>query len=143
MVCGLLLVTLSASACDMAEQSAGGYENASLTHAYQHWSQGDDSAIPFVFLDVRTATEYRDGHVPGAINIPVQSLSSRLDEIPKGKRLYVYCESGVRSTKASKYLAKSGFTQVENVKASMSGWRKAAYPIEFHKSQIQEAHEHL
>ncbi|MDX8387817.1 MAG: rhodanese-like domain-containing protein [Ghiorsea sp.] len=125
----LLLLPIWATACDM-NQTPGGYENASIEHVYQHWSQGEKSPIPFVFLDVRTPSEYAGGHIPGAINISIQELADRLDEVPKDKRLYVYCESGSRSTRASKLLAQSGFTQVENFKASMRGWRGAHYPIE-------------
>ena len=127
---GLLLLAISVSACDRAGKTAGGYENTSILHAYQHWSQGDESPVPFVFLDVRTRMEFDEGHVPGALHIPIQTLANRLQEVPQDKRLYVYCESGVRSTNAATYLADQGFTQVENVKASMRGWRNAGYPIE-------------
>lgn len=125
----LLLLPIWATACDM-NQTPDGYENASIEHVHQHWSQGEKAAIPFTFLDVRTPGEYAEGHIPGAINIPLQSLAGRLNEVPKDKRLYVYCRSGNRSTKASKLLAQSGFTQVENFKASMNGWYSANYPIE-------------
>lgn len=125
-----LLLSITVSACELSEKTADGYENSSLEHAYQHWKQGKHSAIPFVFLDVRTEGEFADGHVPGAINIPVQVLADRLAEVPKNKRIYVYCRSGKRSTAASKILAQAGFTQVENVKASMNGWSAANYPIE-------------
>ncbi|MDX8382927.1 MAG: rhodanese-like domain-containing protein [Ghiorsea sp.] len=130
MVLSSFLLAASLSACEMSEKTADGYENSSIQHAYQHWAQGEKSGIPFVFLDVRTQGEYDAGHVPGALHIPIQSLAMRLNEVPKDKRLYVYCESGVRSTKASKLLAAHGFSQVENVKASMAGWRNAGYPIE-------------
>jgi rhodanese-related sulfurtransferase len=76
-------------------------------------------------LDVRTPGEYSGGHVPNAKNIPVQVLASRLAEVPKDKAVYVYCESGVRSTKAAKLLVDAGYTNVINMKASMRGWRGA------------------
>ena len=127
---GALLISASATACELSPKTAEGYENASLEHAYQHWKQGDKSPVPFVFLDVRTEGEFADGHIPGAMNIPVQVLADRLSEVPKNKRVYVYCRSGKRSTAASGILAKAGFTQIENVKASMNGWSAAHYPIE-------------
>ncbi|MDX8396951.1 MAG: rhodanese-like domain-containing protein [Mariprofundaceae bacterium] len=126
----MLGLPLAVTACGVGEQSADGYENASIEHAYAHWKQGAQSPIPFSFLDVRTAKEYAQGHVPGAINIPVQELAERLNEVPKDKRVYVYCESGVRAGHASKLLVKSGITNIENVPASMKGWREAGYPIE-------------
>jgi len=126
----MLGLPLAVTACGVGEQSADGYENTPIEHAYAHWKQGTQSPIPFAFLDVRTPKEYAEGHVPGAINIPVQELSKRLNEVPKDKRVYVYCESGVRAGRASKMLVKSGITNIENVPASMKGWREAGYPIE-------------
>jgi len=125
----LLLLPFGAWACGMNE-NADGYEDASTEHVYQHWSQGAESSVPFVFLDVRTAEEYKDGHIPGAINISVQTLADHLAELPKDKRLYVYCRSGNRSTIASKLLADAGFKNVENFKGSMRAWTAAKYPIE-------------
>ena len=125
----ILLVPIWATACDM-NATPDGYENASIEHVHAHWSQGAESNIPFTFLDVRSPGEYAGGHIPGAINIPLQELADRLSEVPKDKRLYVYCESGNRSTRASKLLAQSGFDKIENFKASMRGWRNAQYPIE-------------
>jgi len=124
-----MLLPMTSWACGMNE-NADGYEDASIEHVYQHWSQGTKSPVPFVFLDVRTAEEYSDGHIPGAMNISVQTLADRLSEVPKDKRLYVYCRSGNRSTAASKLLADAGFKNVENFKGSMRAWTAAKYPID-------------
>ena len=118
-----------AFACDMNPKTDG-YENANISHVYQHWSQADKSPMPFLFLDVRTPEEFGAGHIPGAINISLQTLPERLNELPKDKQLYVYCRSGNRSTKASKLLADAGFKHVENFKDSMNGWLAAKYPVE-------------
>ena len=70
-------------------------------------------------LDVRTAGEYQRGHVAAAINIPVQELESRLDELKDKKRaLVVYCASGMRSASAAKILTAAGFMDVTNA----GGW---------------------
>lgn len=128
----MIAIWLAASlltACEQEQASADkGYQTASVQEAHQAWLQKDNDS--FVFLDVRTPREYADGHIPDAVNIPVQSLSEHLKDIPQGKKLYVYCESGVRASKASKLLVTSGFKQVYNFKASMRGWRNASYPIE-------------
>jgi len=126
----MFVMPLWATACDVSNTTADGYENISLEHGYQRWSQQQAGDTSSVFLDVRTLGEYQNGHVPHALHIPVQVLASRLNEVPKDKKIYVYCESGVRSTKASKILAKAGFTRIENMRASMRGWRNADYPIE-------------
>lgn len=125
----LLMFSTQSMACGMGEVTAEGYENTSITHAYQHWSQGKHTQIPFVFVDVRTPKEYKAGHIPGAINIPVSDIAMRMNELPKNKQLYVYCHSGVRAAKASALLAKAGF-HVENMPESMEGWKAAGYPVE-------------
>jgi rhodanese-related sulfurtransferase len=130
MIAMLLLLPWGVQACGMGEVTPEGYENASIEHAHQHWQQGDKSAIPFQFLDVRTVKEYQAGHVPGAINIPVQELALRIKEVPTDKRLYVYCEAGVRSAKAAKLLATSGYTNIENISDGMRGWRDHDFPQE-------------
>lgn len=66
-------------------------------------------------IDVRTPDEYEDGHYPGAKNIPVNLLPTRLDEIgPKDKPIIVYCASGSRSAVAQAMLKAKGFTDVTN-----------------------------
>ena len=67
-------------------------------------------------LDVRTSQEYQEGHIPGSINIPLQSLSTA-DQIPAGKDtlLFVYCYSGARSAQAVRLLAGMGYTNTKNI----------------------------
>ena len=63
-------------------------------------------------LDVRTASEYATGHVPGSLNIPHTQLRSRLDEVRKaaaGRPIAVMCQSGVRSYIAHRVLVAAGF----------------------------------
>ncbi len=60
-------------------------------------------------LDVRTKREYGQGHLDGFRNIPVDELRDRLDEIEKDKRVYVICQSGLRSYIASRILEGNGF----------------------------------
>ena len=60
-------------------------------------------------LDTRTVKEFGHGHVPGFINIPVDELRERLEEIPKDKPVYVICQSGLRSYIAARILEGSGY----------------------------------
>lgn len=60
-------------------------------------------------LDARTAGEYRRGHVEGFVNIPVDELRERMDEIEKDKPVYTICQSGLRSYIASRILAGNGY----------------------------------
>ena len=61
-----------------------------------------------VLLDVREADEFRTGHIPGAVNVPL----SRIDaiDVPKDRPLYVYCLRGTRSRKAVNILKQMGYT---------------------------------
>ena len=74
-----------------------------------------------LLVDVRSAGEYESGHIEGAVNFPLQTLSGRLEEL--GKRstpLIVYCRSGTRSSLARSVLQKAGFTEVHDLGAM---WR--------------------
>jgi phage shock protein E len=123
-----LFVAVNVSACGMGEQ-ANGYENSNVQHAHTHWQAGDSSPIPFMFLDVRTPDEYNDGHIQGAVLIPVQELEKHLAEVPKDKRVYVYCHSGRRSVTASNILVEGGFSNIENIEGGIVAWKKAGYPV--------------
>ncbi|HVJ82115.1 MAG TPA: rhodanese-like domain-containing protein, partial [Planctomycetia bacterium] len=62
-----------------------------------------------LLLDVRTPTEYSAGAIPYAINIPVDELRDRLDELPKDKPIVAYCQVGQRGYLATRILGQSGF----------------------------------
>lgn len=82
-----------------------------------------------VILDVRTASEYEDGHIEGAVNIPVQELSSHLDELSDEDELLVYCRTGNRSAQAVDILQDVGFTKIYHMNAGITGWIEAGYPV--------------
>lgn len=124
----MIFFALNASACGMGEHE-GGYENSDVKHAHAHWKAGVTSPIPFLFLDVRTPGEYSEGHIQGSVLIPVQELAGRLSKVPKDKRVYVYCLTGIRSVKASNMLVAAGFTNIENVEGGIDAWKAAGFPI--------------
>lgn len=66
-------------------------------------------------LDVRNRSETAVGAVPGALNIPLGRLQSRMDEVPRDKALVVHCASGVRSTIAISILRRNGFRRLSNL----------------------------
>jgi phage shock protein E len=79
-------------------------------------------------VDVRTPEEYAQKHIDGAINIPIDELEFRFDELlPKNLPLVVYCASGVRAAYAAKLLKAAGFTDVYNLGA-MSRWNEKKAP---------------
>lgn len=66
-------------------------------------------------LDVRTTEEYDDDHYPGAINVPLDQLMLRMDEVgPHERSVVVYCLSGARSSYATRMLKASGYVDVVN-----------------------------
>lgn len=83
-----------------------------------------------VVLDVREPVEYAGGHVPGAWNLPQADIQTRIDEIPRGGRLIVVCETGVRSQGAARYLAGHGFDGVADLIGGTDAWRRAGEPLD-------------
>ena len=69
-----------------------------------------------VLLDVRSPQEYREGHIPGSKNVPLQQLD-KVEEVTENKDtvLYVYCRSGARSRQAVSLLQAMGYTNVHNI----------------------------
>jgi NADPH-dependent 2,4-dienoyl-CoA reductase/sulfur reductase-like enzyme/rhodanese-related sulfurtransferase len=65
-----------------------------------------------LLLDVRTPQEYAAGHLPGAVNVPVDELRSRLDELPRDRRIATYCQVGQRGYLATRILLQTGFDAV-------------------------------
>ncbi|MBL9001989.1 MAG: MBL fold metallo-hydrolase [Phycisphaerae bacterium] len=83
-------------------------------------------------LDVRRATEFREGHIPGATNIAHTRLLSRLAEVPKDRHILVNCRSGGRSSRACSLLQKHGY-ECTNLAGGMLAWELAAqnrHPVE-------------
>ena len=68
-----------------------------------------------VLLDVRNLNEHETSHVRGAVNIPVDELRFRLDEVPRGRPIIVHCRSGFRSHLALRILKEKGWTDVRNL----------------------------
>ena len=66
-------------------------------------------------LDVREEYEYQDGHIKGAVNLPLREILEKRDTLPKDKDIYVYCRSGHRSADAVNFLKSLGFEKVHNI----------------------------
>ncbi len=79
----------------------------------KQWYYEDDETLPrdgsVTLLDTRTPMEYNKGHAAGFINIPVDELRERIDELDRSKPVYVICQSGLRSYIASRILVGNGF----------------------------------
>ncbi len=83
-----------------------------------------------VVLDVREPFEFAEGHIPGVKLIPVDEVSSRLNEIPKDKTVVVTCRSGNRSDQVTAYLQSRGYTRVHNMVGGILAWQRAGFKVE-------------
>jgi hydroxyacylglutathione hydrolase len=82
-------------------------------------------------LDVRSLEELeKDGMVPGAHHIHVTQVQTRKEEVPKGRTIYIFCGSGMRSMIAASYLQRQGYSDISVILGGMSGWRSAGLPVE-------------
>ncbi len=85
-----------------------------------------------VVVDVRTGSEYAGGHLPGAVNIPVQALSFQMAAVPVHERsepVVVYCAHGPRAGLAGFFLRVAGFSEVMHLQGDIRSWREAGYPL--------------
>ncbi len=82
-------------------------------------------------VDVREPWEYRQGHVPGAILIPLGQLSSRVNELDPERPVAVICASGNRSQSAAALLGQKGFKTIYNVSGGTGAWMYSGLELEY------------
>ncbi len=74
-----------------------------------HFDEVDNLTDDQILLDVRNPGELQNGYIPGAINIPVDQLRHRMDELPKDKEIVIYCQVGLRGNVAYRQLVNNGY----------------------------------
>ncbi len=79
-------------------------------------------------VDVREPMEYVNGHVPGAVLIPMGQLPSRQADLPRNAPVYVICASGNRSSSMAAYLSGIGI-DARSVRGGTSAWAAAGHPV--------------
>ena len=82
----------------------------------------------YVLIDVRDESEYKEGHIPTAINIPANMIASKQEELPKEKRIIVYCNSGSRSYMAYRKLMRMEYKNLNQ--ALFADWQAEGMPVE-------------
>lgn len=83
-----------------------------------------------VLIDVRTEAEFSRGAIAGAINIPVDHILDRVDELKQYKTIYLYCLSGGRSGVTQSDLISAGLKdKILNLTGGLLAWRKHKYPV--------------
>jgi rhodanese-related sulfurtransferase len=106
----------------------GGAASHQLVTPADYKARYMEGGAAHTLVDVRTAEEFRDGYIPGAINIDLQQLQNKLNKIPKDKPVIVYCRSGNRSSFATNILNQAGYTEVYDL-GGIIDWSRQGLPI--------------
>ncbi len=89
----------------------------------------DEDLSPWI-LDVRSEAELvREGTIPGAHHIHITQIGERIELLPKNRKIYIFCGSGLRSMIAASYLKRHGWTDLVVILGGMAGWRSINCPI--------------
>ncbi len=119
-----LIVYLIAVAGRGGNASASLARDVSVDQAYQMYQQPDVFVV-----DVREQAEWDEYHAPNTTLIPLGQLASRINEIPKDKKIVVVCRSGNRSQQGRDILLAAGFNAT-SMTGGLKEWYAKSYPIE-------------
>ena len=108
-----LLLLLFLAGCTASNEQENSYRQISMDEAVSMMEEESG----YIILDVRTPEEFRERHIPNAINIPNETIGSEdIQELPdKDQLILVYCRSGNRSKQASGKLAELGYTNIVEI----------------------------
>jgi len=97
-------------------------------------SFGNNESAKYQLIDVREVEEYEEGHIPGAINIPLSEFQSRFDEIDEDEAgsIVLVCAAGGRSSMAADFMAANGYDpdNLYNLVDGTMGWMMNGLPME-------------
>lgn len=104
-----------------------GFRRVGVANFEQLWREKK-----FTVLDVRTADEFKDGHIPGAVNLDVldAGFEKQVAALDKSKTYLVHCASGRRSANAAGQMKTLGFKSVVDLAPGFNGWKAAGKPVE-------------
>jgi len=127
-----VLSALTAAAGDPIQQDLKGEAGCNITEIAASDAKVEFDRGDTVFLDCREPDEYENGHIPGAINIPVGLMESEISgRVPdKAARIIMYCKTGVRADSACRTIGAMGYRNVVNLQGGIKAWSKAGYPVE-------------
>lgn len=114
-----LLLLLFLAGCTASNEQENSYRQISMDEAVTMMEEESG----YIILDVRTPEEFRERHIPNAINIPNETIGSEdIQELPdKDQLILVYCRSGNRSKQASGKLAELGYINIVEI-GGMNDW---------------------
>lgn len=95
-----------------------------------------DQKHEYVIVDVRGESEFAEGHIPTAINIPAETFSAKSGVLPKDKKIVVYDNSGGRSYMAYRKLIRLAYPNI--YQAIFAEWKEAKFPVEKSESKCND-----
>lgn len=90
---------------------------------------GDD-APEYLLIDVREPDEYEQGHLPGAILMPMSEFQMRMDELDEDATIVLVCATGNRSSRVGDFMTAQGYSDVYNLLDGTMGWMMRGLPVE-------------
>ncbi len=120
-----LVATVAFLACASDEPSS------STISADELAERISDGQAPLI-LDVRSEEEFESGHIPGARNVPHNTLAEHLGDLGVGtdEEIVVHCQGGRRASLAEQVLRDAGYTNVRDLEGQFQGWQDAGLPTE-------------
>lgn len=94
-------------------------ENKKIKRDIKEISFEDIKKNEYILIDVRSRGEYLEGHLNGAINIPLSDIKKEISNINMNKKVLLYCQSGIRSKKALRILENLGYHEIYSLKGGL------------------------
>jgi rhodanese-related sulfurtransferase len=130
------LVALSLlSACSKSPSESGSTQTTQATGSIEQVDAAQFKKLTespnALVLDVRTAPEVAEGHLPNAVNIDIygSDFMAKVQELPKDREILVYCTVGARSQQAAEILSKQGFAKVYNLDGGIVSWQRNGFEV--------------
>ncbi|MCF1750779.1 rhodanese-like domain-containing protein [Mariniradius sediminis] len=130
------LVALSLlSACGKSPSESGSTQTTQATGSIEQVDAAQFKKLTespnALVLDVRTAAEVAEGHLPNAVNIDIygSDFMAKVQELPKDREILVYCTVGARSQQAADILSKQGFAKVYNLDGGIVAWQRNGFEV--------------
>lgn len=130
------LVALSLlSACGKSPSERGSTQTTQATGSIEQVDAAQFKKLTespnALVLDVRTAAEVAEGHLPNAVNIDIygSDFMAKVQELPKDREILVYCTVGARSQQAADILSKQGFAKVYNLDGGIVAWQRNGFEV--------------
>jgi len=89
-----------------------------------------ETGIAPLVIDVRSASEYESGHIPGAVNISFDQVAERVTELDAPHGVALYCMVGPRARKGEAALLANGYDSVFHIEGGLAAWQAAGLPVE-------------